>query len=136
MKMNLFFILLLFLAVVSCNEKLVEKPDGLIGKGKMVEILYDLSILNSAQNTNAAILQEQDIEIMPYIYKKYGVDSIQLAKSDLYYASIPAEYEAIYREIVAKLEIDQKRLEEIRTKGPDSLALKGKKVNSELLNKK
>ncbi|MEA1787166.1 DUF4296 domain-containing protein [Arenibacter sp. GZD96] len=134
--MRAIFLLLLLVAVVSCNEKLVEKPAGLIGKEKMVEILYDLSILNSAQNTNAAILQEQDIAIMPYIYKKHVIDSVQLARSDLYYASIPLEYEAIYKEIVAKLEEDQKKLEELRTKGPDSTAIKGQKVNSTLLDKK
>lgn len=116
--------LTLFLCVISCNEKLIEKPAGLIGREKMVEILYELSILNAAQNSNAAILQEYNIEVMPYIYRKYGVDSTQLAQSDVYYASIPTEYETIYKEIVAKLDIDQKKLEEIRTKAPDSLAVK------------
>lgn len=86
----------------------------------MVTILYDLAILTAAQNTNPAMLAEKEIKTMEFLYTKHGIDSVQFAQSDLYYASLPAEYEAIYKEIVALLEKDQKTIEEIRTKAPDN----------------
>lgn len=116
---------------VSCNKKLIEKPEALIPKDKMVTILYDLAILTAAQNTNPAMLAEKDIKTMEFLYTKHGIDSIQFAQSDLYYASLPVEYEAIYKEIVALLEKDQKTIEEIRTKAPDDTKNKsGKPVKT------
>ncbi len=118
--MNKLLVAMAFCFLVSCNEQLIEKPEKLIPKDKMVQILYDLAILTAAQNTNPAFLAEKNIKTMNFVYTKYGIDSIQFSKSDLYYASRPAEYEAIYTEIVALLEKDQKRIEEMRTKAPDT----------------
>ena len=41
---------------------------------------------------------------MPYLFEKYGVDSLQFVESDRYYASIPVMYEEIYLEVKAELE--------------------------------
>lgn len=108
---NYIWIVLLFL-VVACNEKLMEKPDDLIPENKMVEVLKDLAIVNAAKTTNVAVLQENDIEPMNYIFEKHGIDSIQLVESDRYYASLPVKYEQIYKKVEAELERETKALEE------------------------
>ncbi len=104
----------------SCAEKLVEKPDNLIPKEKMVEILNDMAILNAAKSTDIAILRNHNIEAMKYIYSKYEIDSVQFVESDFYYASLPKEYEAIYLGVEAKIEKEKVRIEEVE-KVNDSL---------------
>ncbi len=104
----------LFMLLFSCVEKLVEKPDNLIPKEKMVNILNDMAILNAAKSTDITILRNHGIEAMEYIYSKYEIDSVQFVESDFYYASLPQEYEAIYIEVEAKIEKEKERIEEVK----------------------
>lgn len=119
MKKLLF--LLVFLMVVSCAEKVVEEPDNLIPKEKMVDILHDLAILNATKTTIGAKLDESGIDIMEFLYQKYQIDSTQFSESDLYYASLPLEYQAIYTEVETKLDTRQKAVEEATEKKNDSI---------------
>ncbi len=105
-------VLLVLILLFSCNEKVVEKPENLIPSEKMTSVLYDMAVINAAKNMNQDILNEYDIEPMGYIYSKYGIDSLQFVKSDLYYASNPSEYEAIYTAVKDKLEKDEQYMEE------------------------
>ncbi|MGB5821026.1 MAG: DUF4296 domain-containing protein [Saonia sp.] len=108
----------------SCGEKVLEKPDNLIPRPQMVAILYDLAIINSAKSTNVAILEENEIETMDYLYNKYNIDSLQFVKSDTYYASMPALYEEIYKDIETRLKKGEKKIEEDRKELNDSLRTK------------
>ena len=108
MKKLLF--LLVFLMVVSCAEKVVEEPENLIPKEKMIDILHDLAILNATKTTVGAKLDESGIDVMEFLYKKYQIDSTQFSESDLYYASLPLEYQSIYTEVETKLDMQQKRM--------------------------
>ncbi|WP_318343605.1 DUF4296 domain-containing protein [Flagellimonas baculiformis] len=119
MKKLLF--LLVFLMVVSCAEKVVEEPDNLIQKEKMIDILHDLAILNATKTTIGAKLDESGIDIMEFLYKKYQIDSTQFSESDLYYASLPLEYQAIYTEVETRLDKRQKAMEEATEKKNDSI---------------
>ncbi|KAB5485068.1 MULTISPECIES: DUF4296 domain-containing protein [Flagellimonas] len=119
MKKLLF--LLVFLMVVSCAEKVVEEPENLIPKEKMVDILHDLAILNATKTTIGAKLDETGIDIMEFLYKKYQIDSTQFSESDLYYASLPLEYQAIYTEVETRLDMRQKAMEEATEKKNDSI---------------
>lgn len=96
----------------SCGEKLIEKPDNLIPEKKMALILYDLAIIAAAKSSNSAILIENNIETMDYIYDKYDIDSVQFVKSNGYYASLPTVYEAIYTTVNTRLQEEKKKLEE------------------------
>lgn len=109
-------VLLVFIMLLSCNEKVVEKPENLIPEEKMISVLYDMAVINAAKNMNQDILLEYDIEPMGYIYSKHGVDSLQFVKSDLYYASNPSEYETIYTAVKDKLEKDEQYMEEHKKK--------------------
>lgn len=81
----------------------MEKPEGLIPKEKMVLILEDLAIINAAKNTNMALMRKHGVEPTTYVLDKHGVDSLHFAQSDNYYASLPSEYESIYKQVEAKL---------------------------------
>ncbi|MEJ1221150.1 DUF4296 domain-containing protein [Sediminicola sp. 1XM1-17] len=119
MKKALLFICCIVL--ISCGEKLVQEPEQLISKEKMADILYDLAILTAAKNTSSEILVKNKIETMDYIYAKYSIDSTQFVESNLYYASIPADYAAIHTAVDKRLESVQKKMEEARKIKADSI---------------
>ena len=108
--MNKIVVLPLLCFMLSCSEKIVEKPKNLISKDKMTSILYNLAIFNAAKNTNATILTDNNIETMDFIFAKYKIDSLQFVTSDIYYASLPIIYEAIYIEIDKRLEKERERM--------------------------
>ncbi|SHI35675.1 DUF4296 domain-containing protein [Pseudozobellia thermophila] len=113
-------VLILVFWLWSCNEKLLEKPDNLIEKEKMVQILTDVAIVNAAKITNVSILRDNNIDPMAYVFERHGIDSLQFVESDRYYASLPAEYEEIYLKVEAVLEGRQKEFEDAKAK-KDSL---------------
>ena len=113
--------ILIVIILLGCNEKTVEKPENLIAKEQMADILYDLAIINAAKKINPNYLIERNIESMPFIFKKYGIDSAQFSRSDIYYASIPEEYEAIYKNVEARLEKEKSEFDEIKSKVSDSV---------------
>ena len=89
--------------LVSCAEKLIKEPDNLIDEGKMENILYDLAIMNAANNVNKEILKKNNIKVMDYLYAKYKIDSLQFVQNNEYYAAIPLKYEKIYKNVEARL---------------------------------
>ena len=99
-----FVIIGMFFSLVACNTA-VEKPKNLIEKDKMVDILYDMSLLEAikSQNIGGGITNTKANE---YIYKKYKIDSIQLAKSNKYYASDLEEYKKMFEKV--KIKLDEK----------------------------
>lgn len=118
MRKALFFCMILL--SWACEEQLVEKPENLIPKTKMVDILYDIAVLNAAEEINSNILEQYEIDPTAWVLEQYEVDSLQFAKSDLFYASYPKEYDAIYAEVKARLEQEKARLDEIRKQQGDS----------------
>ncbi len=112
---------LLFTAFFACNEKVIEKPENLISKDQMALILYDLAIINAAKTTNPQYLINRNFESMPFIYRKYGIDSVQFVRSDIYYASIPDEYESIYKVVEARLELEKNEVDQRKTRISDSI---------------
>lgn len=93
---------LLLFSLMGCNDT-VEKPKNLIAKDKMIDILYDISLLEAikTQNINGGIRNKTANE---YLYKKYQVDSIQLAQSNKYYAADVEEYKKMFEEVKKRLE--------------------------------
>ncbi|MEB8328592.1 DUF4296 domain-containing protein [Flavobacteriaceae bacterium KMM 6897] len=119
------------ITLVSCGEKVVKEPEQLISKEKMADILYDLAILTAAKNTSSDILIKNKIETMEYLYTKYGIDSIQFVENNLYYASNPADYVAIYTDVDSRLGVVQKKMEEARKIKADSIKEAREKAKEE-----
>ena len=94
MRKSIAIVCLLFL-IIGCNDSVIKKPKNLIEKEKMINVLYDLSLLESmkSQNINGGISNKSASD---YIYKKYKIDSLQFAKSNAYYASDYREYKKMY----------------------------------------
>lgn len=110
-----------FMVLVSCAEKVVDEPENLIPKEKMTEILHDLAILNASKSGAARKFKDSGIDIMEFLYAKYDIDSAQFSESDLYYASIPLEYQTIYKDVEARLKRQKDTLEAIGKRLNDSI---------------
>lgn len=108
-KFTLIFSSILFLW--SCqNVVKPEKPENLIDKQVMVEILVDTYMSNAARNKSFQQFREENIRLEKYIYQKYNIDSLQFAKSNAYYSSDMDGYLKILQEVEGKL---NKLLEEL-----------------------
>ncbi|WP_422857865.1 DUF4296 domain-containing protein [Flagellimonas sp. S174] len=106
--------------VWSCAEKVVEPPEDLISEEKMTDILHDLALLRAAKTSFSYHLEDNNVEIMDFLYQKYQIDSTQFVQSDKYYASVPLRYQMIYEKVEARLEKKRKELEESNQKRNDS----------------
>lgn len=102
---KLVYLLSIALLFLSCNERVVEKPDNLIDRGKMIDILYDLSILDALKSQRPIYLEQNNINPRTFIFEKYKIDSLQFAKSDQYYASDLADYKKMYDDVSHRLEL-------------------------------
>ena len=108
-RLAVFLMVLLFLG---CGEKLIDPPDDLIPPDQMTEILYDISIMDAIESNYPNALERNDILVMEMIFRKYGVDSARFAKSDLYYASRPEQYEKIYQDLHDRLSAERDSITE------------------------
>lgn len=92
--------ILLCVIVFSCNKvKKPAKPENLISKDKMVAILVDLTIYNSAKGSNKRLIDNNGVSIDSYIYKKHNIDSIQFKESNDYYTYDVKTYTSIYEKV-------------------------------------
>lgn len=82
-----YILVLTALCIISCGRDVVEKPENLIEKDVMIDIYYDISILNSLKSTGADKLESIDLQPDEFLFEKYGIDSTQLSKSSIYYTS-------------------------------------------------
>lgn len=108
MKKLLFF-LMATIFFGSCKKEIVEKPSKLIDEDKMVDIIYDLTVMEAIKSE--VMLQSKPLNQREYIYKKYHIDSLQFAQSNHYYASDIANYKKIYEKVSNKIEAEQKQAE-------------------------
>src|SRR5690606_14389666 len=97
---KIIFALTLVTLIISCsNPGKPKKPKDLISKDKMVNILLDVSLVNSAKGVNKTIMENNGLVPDQYIYKKYQIDSVQFMSSNMYYTYNLKEYEDIIKKV-------------------------------------
>jgi len=97
-------LLLCFALFESCQNAPIEKPDNLIDQEKMVDIMFDISVLEAMKSQTTLVIESNRINPNTYIYKKYSIDSLQFANSDKYYASDVKKYKEIFDEVTKRIE--------------------------------
>jgi len=93
--------------VFSCNNTLNQNnkpPENLISKEKMVDIIYDMTLINVAKGVNKSILENNGIIPEQYLFNKHSIDSMLFAKSNEYYSYDLKTYQTIYDNVKIKLE--------------------------------
>ena len=97
--------------VFSCNNTLNQNnkpPENLISKEKMVDIIYDMTLINVAKGVNKSILENNGIIPEQYLFNKHSIDSMLFAKSNEYYSYDLKTYQTIYDNVKTKLEKNKK----------------------------
>ena len=131
MKKGIVFLAIL-MVFVGCKEEVVKEPNHLIEKGMMVDIMYDLTLLEAVKNNNPSSLSEYQINPNQYIYKKYKIDSLQFVQNNKYYASNYTEYKLMYDEISKRLERNKKAVDSvIKIEKKKALLLKKAKIKAD-----
>lgn len=115
-------ILIFGILVLACdNSERPKKPDNLISKNQMSELLYDLYVINAAKGVNRKALETNGVNPENYILKKHNIDSTQFAESNTYYTFETETYKAIVEKVKARLEKEKKTFEAIKDKENDSI---------------
>ena len=132
--------ILISLFVLSCNNiDRPKKPDNLISKNKMIDIITDINLVTAAKGIDKKLLEKKGLNQQSYIYQKYDIDSISFAESNNYYAYDVKEYEDIYLKVQQRLEKQKqefKAIEEKEKKEKDSIRLSKKKERDSIKKSK
>lgn len=110
---NLWILFLLVMLFGCQNVKTPQKPENLIPKDKMVDVLEQAYLANAARGVENKAILEKGIYLDSLIYQKNNIDSLQFAKSNAYYASNLNQYSEIFRELEKRLDLAQKDLDSL-----------------------
>ncbi|MBD0830938.1 DUF4296 domain-containing protein [Aestuariibaculum sediminum] len=81
-----------------------KKPDNLISKSKMVDIIIDARLVGSINGMNKRDLEDMGYNLKTYVFEKHGTDSLQFAQSNSYYAYHIKDYQSIFDKAIDSLE--------------------------------
>ena len=102
--MRVVYSILIVLFLYACKDKVTyEKPEGLISKSQMTDLLYDMHMVIGTSNIQNVHL-EKNRNYMSLVYEKYGIDSTQFAVSNLYYTAHVQDYEEIFEEVERRIQ--------------------------------
>jgi len=133
-RILIIFVSLLIFACQGVDKP--KKPKNLISKDKMVDVLYDVYVLNSAKSINKKVLESNGIQPERFLFQKHKIDSLQFAESNNYYAYDTKTYETIVEKVKERMENDKityDALAEKEKEKQDSLTIKNKKKKDSLL---
>jgi len=125
---NFIVIILVLVLSVSCKKELVKQPAKLIEKEKMVDIMYDLSLLEAIRYQKPLSLDSMDSNVIKFIQKKYKVDSLQFAQNNIYYASDYETYKEMFDQVSKKIAVNQRAADSL-AKIDEKKAAKAQKNN-------
>lgn len=94
--MKRFFVIFIFL--LGCRA---DRPDNLIPKEKMENIIFDIMILNASSGYDLKI--DNNFLSDEIVYKKYDIDSAQFYESEFYYSKNPRIHYEIYANVKLKI---------------------------------
>lgn len=126
----------LLVSFVGCRkEETVKAPKKLIDKAVMVNVFYDLALLEASKYQMMSKTEYQKISPKEFIFKKYKIDSAQFSQSNIYYASSIEEYKAMFEQVQKRLQTNsdkmdtiikqkQKKLKKVTPVSPESRAEK------------
>jgi hypothetical protein len=103
-------LILLSALAISCGNETVQKPGHLLSEDEMVDILYDVALLQSLKSYKPQVLDSNNVDPRTYIYKKYKLDSITLSQNHNWYASDLENYEKIQQRVSKRLERQHDKL--------------------------
>lgn len=92
------------------SNTIIKKPDNLIPKNQMEDLITDMLIAAGAENIKNINL-ERNVNYFPLIFEKYGIDSTRFKESNYYYTSQIDDYEKILRKVDERLKALKEKLD-------------------------
>lgn len=112
--------ILIIITLFSCTSNTIfKKPEDLIEKELMVDLLTDLTIATTAKNEKN-IYGKRNVDYTQLVFEKYGIDTARFKKSNFYYTSRIDDYQAIYLEVEKRIKLQNSLFKDLR-KEKDSL---------------
>ena len=109
----IFFIMLVF----SCQDPaLIEKPENLLDELTMENIIYEAIMMDVMSTFKPKNKKFIDIIGSPYLFLKYNIDSLQLARSNEYYTKNPKVMSKIYKKVLMRMERNKDSIDNIKIK--------------------
>ena len=97
------YLILIFILILGCQDKVhYEKPEGLLKKEEMIEILYDMHLAVGTSNIQNVHF-EKNRNYTSLVYEKYGIDSTRFLEANVYYTAHIQEYEEIFEEVERRI---------------------------------
>lgn len=107
--------------ITSCqNVEKIEKPEKLLSKSEMKDLLYDMVLLDAASGVNEKRLKDLDIKMFDFLSKKYKLDSNELKQNIQYYNMKFDDNLEIYEQVKDSISRLEQSYDSI-TKARDSL---------------
>ena len=102
MKKIFFIIVILF----GCNKNIqkIPMPDNLISEEKMVDVIYEMTLISVSKGVNRRILENNGVIPEKYIFEKYNIDRLQFVLSNEFYSNDLNKYLDIYNRVKEKLQ--------------------------------
>ncbi len=98
--MRNYILLFLIISCLACDGSTpVEPPDEKITPEMMEDIFYDILLMKAIKNSSYVDPVNEEYFTDQYIYEKYGIDSLQLAQNQIYYAQKPKLMKKIFENI-------------------------------------
>ena len=100
---KIFFIVIIFFGC-NKNSHIMPPPDNLISEEKMVDVIYEMTLISVSKGVNRRILEDNSVFPEKYIFEKYNIDSLQFALSNEFYSNNLEIYLEIYNRVKEKLQ--------------------------------
>ena len=132
------YIFLISVFTLSCTSNTIyKKPENLIPRDEMVEILVDMQLALGAKSIKN-IDGNKSVEYMHLVYEKHKIDSARFAESSFYYMTNIDEFNKVLRKTKSKIQAMKKEYEDIRKKQDSAINSNKTELKDEIggLNKK
>ena len=93
-----------------------EKPEKFLKAEVMENILWDFTVMEAIRSNSLQKPGTDSIFGAPYVFAKYGIDSLQFAQNEMYYARNPKKYLEIHQRLLKRLEKTKDSLDAITNK--------------------
>ena len=108
MKTHFILILLVLFAFVSCKDqdRIVPKPEQLIKEKQMIQMLVDIHVAEATYQRfryDSIMKNNNSANFYYSVLDKYQVADSVFEKSFIYYASVPKDFEKMYRQVMNEL---------------------------------
>lgn len=107
-----------FLTFCTSNT-ILKKPDNLISKKEMADVLTDMLLATGGKNIKNLNL-ERKVNYFPLVFEKHQIDSLQFQTSSVFYISRIDDYNDILKDVNQRLSLKKDELSALK-KHEDSL---------------